>query len=73
MLNFKPLTPEQIEIGNKILKSFGFCNFSGSITDDNTLYCSFNSGAVATIGSKLGKKLKKAFKVKRVMRDGTEI
>ena len=69
--DIKLLTPEQREIGNKVLRSFGYHSFIGSIGNGDTLHCDFNSGTSVSLGSKLGRKLAKAFDVKHVVRAGT--
>lgn len=70
--DIKVLTPEQREIGNKVIKSYGFHDFSGSLEGD-TLHCEFATGPAATLGDRIGKDLKKAFNVRRVLKMGYEL
>ncbi len=69
--DIKLLTLEQREIGNKVLKPFGYHSFTGSIQDGDILNCDFNSGTSVSMGPELGRKLAKAFGVKHVIRAGT--
>lgn len=71
--NIKLLTPEQKKIGNKVIKSYGFHDFTGSLEGNHTLHCEFATGPAATLGSQIGKDLKKAFNVGRVLKMGFEL
>lgn len=70
--DIKLLTPEQQKIGNKVIKSYGFHDFTGSL-EGNILHCEFTTGPAATLGSQIGKDLKKAFNVGRVLKMGLEL
>lgn len=72
MSNIKVLTDYQKALGNRVIKPYGFHDFTGSL-EGNVLHCEFTTGPAATLGSQIGKDLKKAFNVGRVLKMGFEL